>query len=440
MTHRPGRIAGAGLAALCAGALLLPLPHVTPHASAAASGAGTITYIKDHNVWIARGDGTGARPLTTDGSAGLPYRAPSQSDGGVVAAVRYQNIVTLDQQGRVLAEIDPPRLPSSLGGTMDGSPVNAAISPDGALIAYTFSEHSCTNGCGWRTATGYVSTTGAGTPAAYGTSFYSDPSWVTNRRTLQSGGYGHQVMVHDVGAATQQHWFDDGEIWYPSEDFGNTEVSPDGTLLAGVRGYGDGRDIMTYRINGNIRSGAVPGLPDDACNLDGEPSDKITDPTWSPDSTTLAFGAADGIWTFADNKIPGCTGALSLLLPGGSEPDWSVAPLSPPAGGGPNGDQNGGPSGGPQGGDGAAIAALAPPKARGAAKVGKVLRATTGSWSTGVTSVRYQWLRNGRPIKKATKARYQVTRADRGRRLSVRVTVQNGTSTGVATSKAKRVR
>ncbi|WP_141004400.1 PD40 domain-containing protein [Nocardioides humi] len=330
MTHRLGRLAGAGLAALCALSLTLALPpHATPAASAA-SGGGTLTYIKDHDVWIARGDGTGARPLTTDGSAGLPYRAPSQSDTGIVAAVRYQNLVVMDQQGRVLAEIDPPRLPSSLGGTMDGSPVDAAISPDGALIAYTFAEHSCTNGCAWRTATGYVSTTGAGTPATYGTSFYADPSWVTGRRTLQSGGYGHHVMVHDIGSPTQQHWFDDGDIWYPSEDFGNVEVSPDGTLLAGVRGYGDDRDILTYRVDGNIRSGTLPGLPADACRLDGEASDKITDPTWSPDSTTLAFGAADGVWTFADNKL-GCTGELRLLLPGASEPDWSAAPLSPPA-------------------------------------------------------------------------------------------------------------
>jgi len=432
MTHRPGRLAGAGLAAVCAGALLLPLPSATPAATAAdpaaaASGAGTITYIKDHNVWIARGDGTGARPLTTNGSAGLPYRSPSQSDGGVVAAVRYQSIVTMDQHGRVIAEIDPPRLPSSIGGTMDGSPVNAAISPDGALVAYTFAEHSCTNGCAWRTATGYVPT--AGTPAAYGTSFYGDPSWVSSRRTLQSGGYGHQVMVHDVGSASQQHWFDDGDIWYPSEDFGNLEASRDGRLLAGVRGYGDARDIITYRVNGDIRSGAVPGLPDDACYLDGSAEDRITDPTWSPDGSTLAFGAADGVWTY--EHVVGCAGALRLLVPGGSEPDWSIAALSAP--------HQPGPGAAPQAGEVAVIGSVRAPKVKGAARVGRVLRATVGTWSANVVGVRYQWLRNGRPIKAATTKRYRVRPADRGRRLSVRVTVQSATAAGTATSKAKRV-
>lgn len=423
MTRRAGRIGGATLAALCAAGLTLAIPQTAPAAAAASASAsanGTITYIKDHNVWIARGDGSGARPLTTGGSAGLPYRAPSQSDTGLVVAVRYQSIVLMNQQGQVLAEIDPPRLPDSLGSTVDGSPVAAAVSPDGALVAYTFAEHSCGSGCHWRTATGYLSTSGGGTPAAYGTSFFTDPSWVTNRRTLHSGGFNYHVMVHDIGSPTQRHWFDDGDIWSPSDDFGNVEVSPDGSLLAGVRGSGDDRDILTYRVNGDIGAGNPPGLPSDACRLDGGPTDRITDPTWSPDSTTLAFGASDGVWTFADNEVPGCAGALRLLLPGASQPDWSASALSPPAAT-------------------SSLANVKRPKAKGTARVGRVLRATPGTWPAGVTKVDYQWLRNGRAIKGATKQRYRVRKADHARRLSVRVTVQSVTATGVATSKAKRV-
>ncbi|MBV6727100.1 hypothetical protein [Nocardioides daeguensis] len=420
MTHPSRRIAGAAVAALCAAGLSVPLASV-PTEAAAAADPGTITFIKDHNVWIARGDGTQARPLTTDGHAGLPYRAPSQSDTGLVAAVRYSHIVTMDQQGRVIAEIDPPRLPDSLGTSMDGSPVATAVSPDGALIAYTFAEYSCGSGCQWRTATGYVSTSGGGTPATYGSSFFADPSWVTNRRALHSGGFNYHVMVHDIGSPTQQHWFDDGDIWSPSDDFGNVEVSPDATLLAGVRGSGDDRDILTYRIAGDIRSGALPGPPDDACRLDGGAADRITDPTWSPDSSTLAFAASDGVWTFADNKTPGCGGELRLLLPGASQPDWSAAPLAPPAAA-------------------PALVNLERAAVRGRARVGKVLRATSGRWSAGVTVVSYQWLRNGRAIKGATGQRYKVRRADRARRVSVRVTVRSATATGVSVSKATRVR
>jgi hypothetical protein len=44
------------------------------------------------------------------------------------------------------------------------------------------------------------------------------------------------------------------------------------------------------------------------------------------------------------------------------------------------------------------------------------------------TSVAFQWLRAGKPIRGATKRRYRIERADRGRRIRYRVT-----ATGVGT-------
>lgn len=41
---------------------------------------------------------------------------------------------------------------------------------------------------------------------------------------------------------------------------------------------------------------------------------------------------------------------------------------------------------------------------------------------TGTTTLRFQWLRAGKPIKKATKRTYRLTRADRGKSISCRIT------------------
>ncbi|RNM14004.1 carboxypeptidase regulatory-like domain-containing protein [Nocardioides pocheonensis] len=64
------------------------------------------------------------------------------------------------------------------------------------------------------------------------------------------------------------------------------------------------------------------------------------------------------------------------------------------------------------------------PRMLGVLKVGKVLSALPAPASPTATSVRFQWLRNGVPIKglAAKRARYKLVRADRGKHISVRIT------------------
>ncbi|MGB0098885.1 MAG: M4 family metallopeptidase [Nocardioides sp.] len=73
------------------------------------------------------------------------------------------------------------------------------------------------------------------------------------------------------------------------------------------------------------------------------------------------------------------------------------------------------------------------PTMTGKAKVGAMLTAKPGVWKPGRVSVKYQWLRNGKPIKKATAATYRLGTGDQGKRISVRVT---GSKPGYATAKA----
>lgn len=60
-------------------------------------------------------------------------------------------------------------------------------------------------------------------------------------------------------------------------------------------------------------------------------------------------------------------------------------------------------------------------KVRGAVRVGRRLTVHAGSWTTG-TKLSYHWLRAGKAIRGATRPTYKPTRADRHRRLAVRIT------------------
>ncbi|GAA3686428.1 hypothetical protein GCM10022237_51040 [Nocardioides ginsengisoli] len=78
------------------------------------------------------------------------------------------------------------------------------------------------------------------------------------------------------------------------------------------------------------------------------------------------------------------------------------------------------------------------PKIAGTAKVGRKLTARAGTWAPTPT-LRYQWLRNGKAIKGATGATYRLVKADRGKRITVRVTASRpGCLTVVKVSAATR--
>lgn len=68
------------------------------------------------------------------------------------------------------------------------------------------------------------------------------------------------------------------------------------------------------------------------------------------------------------------------------------------------------------------------PTVTGEARVGKVLTANPGTWTTG-TTLEYQWYRSGTAIRGATARSYKVVSADRRSELTIRVT---GTKPGYA--------
>jgi hypothetical protein len=55
--------------------------------------------------------------------------------------------------------------------------------------------------------------------------------------------------------------------------------------------------------------------------------------------------------------------------------------------------------------------------------VGQKLTAHKPVWSDSVSSTKYQWYRNGKKISKATKSTYKLTKKDRGKRITLKVSV-----------------
>lgn len=54
-------------------------------------------------------------------------------------------------------------------------------------------------------------------------------------------------------------------------------------------------------------------------------------------------------------------------------------------------------------------------------RAGQTITVITGTWKPTGVSFGYQWLRNGVAIDNATEARYTVTAADRGKKLTARI-------------------
>lgn len=78
------------------------------------------------------------------------------------------------------------------------------------------------------------------------------------------------------------------------------------------------------------------------------------------------------------------------------------------------------------------------PAVSGKKVVGKTVKLSAGSYSPKAEKVTYQWMRNGKNIKGATKSSYKVTKADRSAKLTVKVNAaKKGYTTRTATLTVK---
>jgi hypothetical protein len=80
------------------------------------------------------------------------------------------------------------------------------------------------------------------------------------------------------------------------------------------------------------------------------------------------------------------------------------------------------------------------PSLSGKAAVGKTVKVKAGTWSLKGVKFTNQWLLNGKVIKHATKSSLKLSKADKGKKISCRVTASEaGYANGVATTKSVKV-
>jgi hypothetical protein len=80
----------------------------------------------------------------------------------------------------------------------------------------------------------------------------------------------------------------------------------------------------------------------------------------------------------------------------------------------------------------------APPTIEGTVKAGSILTVKRGTWTWG-TAFTYRWLRNGVVISDAYASTYKVRTADKGTKLTVRVTGSKFGYTTVSRTSAARI-
>jgi hypothetical protein len=310
---------------VAAGALLGTPAH--------AATTGSIAYVKDDNLWVMTADGAKRHQITSDGSAGFAaWRSPSFAADGSLWASNRNDLVHLTQAGQVLKRIDPPAHSDSTGSPIDGVPLWVDASPDGSKVAYGYAHHTCPVGasCGARSVVGITDATGATPASRYGTELnMREPSWYGDGELVVFGGAGQQINT-DTPSSAFAHWFDHTSIWpqAASADLEDGAVSPDRRRLAVMRTDGGDRKVFTFELAGE--PGA--GLPAPACAA-GPVAASDADPTWSPDSTSIAVATPLGVEVgdFSVRGEAGCGAATwaTVAPPGSHSPDWGHAAFDP---------------------------------------------------------------------------------------------------------------
>jgi hypothetical protein len=421
-------------------------------ARATVSTTGSLVFVRGGNVWISRPDGSGARPVTREGTAADPYRTPTQDDQGRIYALRGHGVQAmvhrLDQQGRQLGTYRVP-VPS-LG------PGFVSVSPDGTTLAYEtmFAGTDCSfTPCHtfFQHAVEYaVATTGKVLGGAHGVQDADFASWAGNGRTVLQTRRLNVVALHRPGEPKAVDWFASCLSYQEGcEDTDVLNFTPavnrQGSRLAVSHLEDTNGEKAAYLLvlsTTGATTGNPPAVPGAGCahpvaaptaDFPGWTDLTLSAPSFSPDGSTVAFAELRaGRWTteLYTPVIGDCAASDPVaVLSDAAEPHWSAAPLTPP------------------GKDVVSWTKAKHLKLKGKAKVGQVLKpalkkkAIRKGFKPHATKLRFQWLRNGHPIKKATKATYRIHKADRHKRLKLRITgIGKGHVIATVTTRAKRIK
>jgi hypothetical protein len=249
-------------------------------------------------------------------------------------------------------------------------------------------------------------------------------------------GYNPALLVSDVVATSAASGPDPNPAPYL---FGVARVGEPLTVVPGVYAAPGATEAYAWSVGGTptgqTGSVYVPTAADQGQVVTVTVTATWPGGTWGPASsatTTLASAAvAEAAYSFP-TPAPADAGRLAVPAPNPAAATPAPADGTGAGAGGATPSQTASPD--------ASASAKAKVKVgtvaiKGKVKVGRTLKATVKGATSGAT-VTYRWLRGGKAIKGATKATYKLTAKDRGKRISVRITLtKSGYTKAVKTTK-----
>ena len=178
---------------------------------------------------------------------------------------------------------------------MDGPPVTSRISPDGTKVALHLLRLRVPGRRLLRRPhdTGIIPSDRFASTPEYGKSYFRSPSWVTDTRIFNSGGYGSHVNIQDLGTEPY-NWLTDQET-----DLGDAELTRGGRQ---ARRGARLRQLDAHRLVLGRRQRALRPQAADPDRRSARPASRpgSTSPTWAPDGTRSPGREPDGIWIHRD--------------------------------------------------------------------------------------------------------------------------------------------
>lgn len=301
--------------------------------------ASSIVYIKRGDVWLAKSNGKGQRPITKNGTPGNPYRSPAYSNKGLITAVKGRRDLHFFNRrgGKVRRKRDISGGPVA---PFDPVILDHSISPNGRWLASTL----------WLTTRAATPKPGEPTGTDYGTTVWytraktgkllesgttdsgQSVTWVTNSRPIVFApnvlGVADLFIVSLSNPNSPTGWFQDNvvpNVLNDGQPLDDGELTRAQDKLAVVRGP----NTTASSAPTMIRVYAVASLsqrPTERCDLRSAPNSRIESPSWSPDGNRLAWSESGGIWVSSIAGGTGdCAAAPKRLIAGGSQPDWGPA-------------------------------------------------------------------------------------------------------------------
>lgn len=332
-------LAAIGAGALAGGVAAAPVAHD-------AASAGSILYRKGGRLWVASPSGRGKHRIPR--SRGLSN--PSQDDKGRIVAQKGIKLYRLSRRGKRLNKPITTAFRTNPIVTSFKGPFFPEVSPNGKLIAYTYSftESHYDPACQC------VSTAPSlNTAYTYSNRFVSDPdkklghmrfyyrgSWMGNKSFVATtpnlydyaGNVLDTVAIDPIGGGADSYkgWFtectDCSSVQtlqkYPLDEAELTRKRDKAVFVAGdLNATRAGSMLFVYPL-------AAPptAVPPHFCRITG-PNGKFTSPSWSPDGKRVAWADRRGIWVGKLGNLAGndCEVSKRLVIRGGATPDWGRA-------------------------------------------------------------------------------------------------------------------